>query len=111
MPAKVILTITHGPLTGQTFTFEKHTTWLLGEDEDCDLRLPNDQNHCTISRHHCLLEINPPFIRVRDLGSRNGTFVNNMPIGQRRPGQQPKEIEHHFFPEVDLQDGDALALG
>jgi hypothetical protein len=110
MPAKVILTITRGPLAGQTFAFEEHTTRLLGRDEDCDPRLPNDQDHRLISRHHCLLEINPPTIRVRDFGSRNGTFVNGTKIGQRRPDQQPEEVDHRNFPEVDLLDGDTLVL-
>ena len=110
MPAKVILTITRGPLAGQTFAFEEHTTRLLGRGEDCDPRLPDDQDHRLISRHHCLLEINPPAIRVRDFGSRNGTFVNGKKIGQRRPDQRPEEVDHSHFPEVDLQDGDTLAL-
>ncbi|HZO73753.1 MAG TPA: protein kinase [Ktedonobacteraceae bacterium] len=110
MPAKVILTITRGPLSGQTFSFEEHTTRLLGRDTDCDPRLPDDQDHRTISRHHCLLEINPPAIRVRDFGSRNGTFVNGTKIGSRQPNQRPEEVDHSSFPEVDLQDGDTLAL-
>jgi eukaryotic-like serine/threonine-protein kinase len=110
MSAKVILTITCGPLAGQTFAFEEHTTRLLGRDKDCDPRLPDDQNHRLISRHHCLLEINPPAIRVRDFGSRNGTFVNGTKIGQRRPNQRPEEVDHSHFPEVDLQNGDTLAL-
>ncbi|HZO75384.1 MAG TPA: protein kinase [Ktedonobacteraceae bacterium] len=110
MPAKVILTITRGPLSGQTFSFEEHTTRLLGRDADCDPRLPDDQDHRTISRHHCLLEINPPAIRVRDFGSLNGTFVNGRKIGSRGPDQRPEDVDHHLFPEVDLQDGDTLAL-
>ena len=60
MPAKVSLTITKGPLTGQTFVFVERTTCLLGREEDCDPRLPDDQEPPTISRHHCLLDINPP---------------------------------------------------
>jgi eukaryotic-like serine/threonine-protein kinase len=110
MPAKVMLTITHGPLTGQAFPFEEHTTRLLGRDADCDPRLPNDADHRSISRHHCLLEINPPAIRVRDFGSRNGTFVNGVLIGQRRPDQRPEDVDRSTFREIDLQDGDTLAL-
>ena len=34
-------------------------------------------------RRHCLLDINPPDIRVRDFGSLNGTYVNGTMIGQR----------------------------
>ncbi len=110
MPAKVILTITHGPLPGQSFTFEEHTTRLLGRGADCDPRLPNDEDHRSISRHHCLLEINPPAVRVRDFGSRNGTFVNGTKIGSRRPDQRPEDVDHSTLCEVDLQDGDTLTL-
>jgi pSer/pThr/pTyr-binding forkhead associated (FHA) protein len=40
-----------------------------------------------ISRYHCLLDINSPDIRVRDLGSLNGTIVNGKKIGQRQRNQ------------------------
>jgi len=36
-----------------------------------------------------LLDINPPDIRVRDFGSKNGTFVNGEKIGQREAYQTP----------------------
>jgi serine/threonine-protein kinase len=38
------------------------------------LHLPNDR---FFSRNHCLLEIAPPRCFLRDLGSTNGTYVNN----------------------------------
>ncbi len=47
---------------------------------------------------------------MRDFGSKNGTFVNGHLIGQCPPDQRPEEVDHHAFPEVDLQDGDRLAL-
>ncbi|MDF0552306.1 FHA domain-containing protein [Kamptonema sp. UHCC 0994] len=50
-----------------------------------------EENHRTISRYHCLLDINPPDIRVRDFGSKNGTFVNGKKIGQRQANQTPEE--------------------
>jgi pSer/pThr/pTyr-binding forkhead associated (FHA) protein len=34
----------------------------------------------TISRHHCKLAIDPPSIRIKDLGSRNGTYINGKPV-------------------------------
>jgi pSer/pThr/pTyr-binding forkhead associated (FHA) protein len=33
-----------------------------------------------ISRHHCELAIDPPTIRVQDLGSQNGTYINGKPV-------------------------------
>ena len=74
-------------------------------------RLPNDEAHKTISRHHCLIDINPPDIRVRDFGSLNGTFVNDEKIGQRKRGQSLKEAKETVFPEYDLKEGDVITLG
>src|SRR5713226_5700564 len=111
MPAKVTLTVTQGKLTGKTFVFDERTSCIIGRAEDCDPLIPNDEHHKTISRHHCLLDINPPDIRVRDFGSRNGTFVNGIKIGQREKDQTPEEAAQGSFPEHDLKEGDEIKLG
>lgn len=64
-----------------------------------------------MSRHHCLLDINPPEIRIRDFGSLNGTFVNGTKIGQRRSGESPEEGALRDYPEHDLVKGDQIKLG
>lgn len=111
MPAKVILKVTAGALTGQCFVFDEHTTCILGRAEDCEPRVPNDKAHETISRHHCLLDINPPDLRVRDFGSLNGTAVNGTIIGKRAKGLTPEQVDHATFTEYDLKEGDEIRLG
>lgn len=111
MFAKVILTITEGTLKGQEFIFDSRTTCIIGRSPDCNPKLPDDEAHRTISRYHCLLDINPPDIRVRDFGSRNGTFVNGTKIGQRQPEQTPEEGAKLTFPEYDLKPNDEIQLG
>ena len=111
MPARVSLTVTQGKLIGKTFVFEERTSCIIGRAKDCDPRVPDDEHHKTISRHHCLLDINPPDIRIRDFGSRNGTFVNGVKIGQREQDQTPEEAAQGSFPEYDLQEGDEITLG
>lgn len=111
MPAKVILKVTQGELTGQKFAFDERTTCIMGRSKECYPQLPNDEAHKTISRYHCLLDINPPYIRVRDFGSLNGTFVNGEKIGQRGEGQTPEEAAQNEFPEYDLKEGDEIKLG
>src|ERR1700704_2250284 len=91
MPAKVTLTVTKGKLKGEEFVFDDRTTCIIGRANDCSPCVPDDQDHKTISRHHCLLDINPPDIRVRDFGSLNGTYVNGHKIGQRTRQQTPAE--------------------
>jgi hypothetical protein len=73
---RVTLRVLSGPHIGRTFTFDQHDTFLIGRAETAHLCLPEDR---FFSRHHCLLEIAPPRVFLRDLGSTNGTFVN----GQR----------------------------
>ena len=46
--------------------------FLIGREEDCQLR-PNSE---LISRHHCVFTNDNFTLRLRDLGSTNGTFVN-----------------------------------
>jgi len=110
MPAKVILTITQGKLAGETFVFDERTSCIIGRSKDCMPRVPNDKEHQRISRHHCLLDINPPDVRVRDFGSRNGTWVNGHKIGQREKGVSAEEAASGDFPEYDLKDGDEIRL-
>jgi pSer/pThr/pTyr-binding forkhead associated (FHA) protein len=106
MTSKITLTITEGNLKGQEFTFESRTTCIIGRAKDCYPKIPDDDKHRTISRYHCLLDINPPDIRVRDFGSKNGTFVNGEKIGQREAHQTPEQAANIQFPEFDLQGGD-----
>jgi predicted component of type VI protein secretion system len=46
--------------------------FLIGREEDCHLR-PNSE---LVSRHHCVFTNDNITLRLRDLGSTNGTFVN-----------------------------------
>jgi hypothetical protein len=109
MPSTITLAIVHGPLAGTEFVFAERTTTIVGRAADCHPRLPNDEQHRTVSRHHCLLDINPPAIRIRDFGSLNGTYVNGVRIGQR--DQREPVPDHPAFPEHDLVDGDEIRLG
>ncbi len=55
--------------------------FLIGRGEDCHLR-PNSD---LVSRHHCILFVGDSGAAVRDLNSRNGTFVNDERISGDRP--------------------------
>jgi pSer/pThr/pTyr-binding forkhead associated (FHA) protein len=107
MSATITLTVTEGPLTGREFIFRGPAVCRVGRASDCSLRLPSDDAHGTVSRHHCLLEIDPPLIRVCDLGSLNGTYVNGLLVGKRGQSGGPDE------PALDcpLHDGDTVQVG
>jgi eukaryotic-like serine/threonine-protein kinase len=88
---QVNLRVLAGPYQGRVFNFNQADTFLIGRTVDSHLYLPEDR---FFSRHHCILEITPPYCRLRDLGSTNGTFVN----GQR-------------VSEASLQNGDRIQGG
>jgi predicted component of type VI protein secretion system len=70
------LRVLSGPHAGETFDVE-HGKLLIGREEDCHLR-PDSE---FVSRHHCVLLLDDFTLRARDLGSKNGTFVNGRRIG------------------------------
>ena len=110
MSAKVILTVTQGKLKGQKFIFNSRTTSIIGRASDCYPQIPDDRYHRTISRYHCLLDINPPDIRIKDLGSLHGTYISGKLIGKRKIKQKSavKNNPQHF--EYDLQNNDEIKL-
>lgn len=110
MKSEVILTVIEGKLTGQKFIFDERNTCIMGRNKDCYPQLPDDEFHSFISRYHCLLDINPPQIRIRDFGSKNGTFVNGKKIGQRAEHETPEEGAKRNFPQYDLKDNDTITL-
>src|ERR1700722_5836171 len=71
---RVILDVLEGPLKGRSFVFERHDTFIVGRSRFVHCPMPEDM---ALSRDHFMIEINPPLCELRDLGSTNGTFVNN----------------------------------
>jgi pSer/pThr/pTyr-binding forkhead associated (FHA) protein len=111
MDSNVTLHFTRGPLTGRTFIFTEPTSCSIGRSRDCTICLPQELGHLDVSRHHCVLEIVPPALRVRDLGSLNGTFVNDKKVGQRITLQVNQDRDASHPSPVALIDGDEIRLG
>jgi pSer/pThr/pTyr-binding forkhead associated (FHA) protein len=65
--------------------------YLIGRQKDAQLRLPLP----SVSRHHCEVVHEGEDLRVRDLGSSNGTFCN----------------DERLEAERSLRAGDVLAVG
>jgi serine/threonine-protein kinase len=78
---QVILDVIQGPRKGRTFVFDRHDTFIVGRSRFVHCPMPDDQ---ALSRDHFLIEINPPRCEVRDLGSTNGTFVNDARVERAR---------------------------
>ncbi len=103
----VSLVVTAGPIRGRRFEFRGHDTFLFGRARDCHAKLA--EADLSASRHHFLLEVNPPLARLRDLGSLNGTHVNGVRLGGR--GAQAGSEPARGGAEVELRDGDEIRVG
>jgi hypothetical protein len=110
MSFKLVLTTIQGPQKGQEYVFTERATCLIGRGDDCVIRLPQDAAHRVISRHHCMLEITPPAVRLCDFRSLNGTYINGRLIGKREKADLDGEHTQESFPQHELQDGDEVQL-
>ncbi|MEW5721970.1 MAG: FHA domain-containing serine/threonine-protein kinase [Thermodesulfobacteriota bacterium] len=108
MPPALVLLVTQGPLKGKRFTFLERTECVLGRGGDCFPRFPDRPEFRTISRRHCLLKVDPPRASLRDLGSLNGTWLNNLRLGPKS-GEAPGD--RASGPEAELKDGDEVRIG
>lgn len=107
--SEVVITLFDDHLQKKRFVYDEPWICLVGRAEDCDIHIPSETPHLQVSRHHCLLEIHPPLVRVRDLGSTNGTFVNGQKI--TFPGRQPVESSGSHSTAMELREGDEIRLG
>jgi len=97
--SKVIITLVDPSVQETQFVFDHPQICIVGRENNCDISLPTDPAHRQLSRHHCLLDIDPPAVKVRDLHSKNGTFVN----GERCPDAEEEA-------GVNLKDGDEIRV-
>ena len=104
MSAKVQLKI----IEGKTFTFSEHDTFVFGRMDDCQACIADDT---LVSRHHFILEVNPPAACLHDLGSLNGTHVNGEKFGARKAGETPEQGAKRRYPEITLKHGDRIKVG
>jgi serine/threonine-protein kinase len=110
-PARIAVRVPQGHHEDREYTFEEPRHCVIGRADDCDIQLPRGSSYLDVSRHHCVLEIDPPHVQVRDLGSLNGTFVNGKKIGQRT-GEEPRDKADSWDCAAHaLKNGDELRLG
>jgi len=90
MNANLVLLSKNG--SNKAFALPKTVT-VLGRRHDCDLRIPLPM----VSRRHCQLTANAESMKLRDLGSTGGTFVNG------------KKVEAEK--DIPVKPGDYIGIG
>jgi hypothetical protein len=88
-PGGAVLVVVRGPNAGSTYRLHGPST-SLGRHPDSDVFLDD----ITVSRRHAVVEAGAGGVRIRDVGSLNGTYLNR------------RRVE-----EATLCDGDELQIG
>ncbi len=70
-----MLIVYEGELEGQRWIVDQDRV-IIGRGSDCDIVLPERP----VSRHHAQVECDNSGYLLRDLGSKNGTFVNGQQV-------------------------------
>lgn len=93
-------------VSGSTFgkTFALHGTMTVGRASECGISVPSEE----ISRQHAKLQVMPDGIAVEDLGSANGTFINDKRVhtGMLKPGEELRLDTVRFMlvaPHLEMQ--------
>lgn len=76
----VRLSMLRGEWAGETVDVPQGK-FLIGREVDCNLQSQSP----FVSRHHCVLLRDEFALRIRDLGSKNGTYINGERIGSGEP--------------------------
>ena len=80
------------PVLQEPLMLSREKVYLIGRDENADIRIKTEK----VSRNHAEIEWNGQCFVVRDLGSTNGSLLNNRPLTKSR---------------VPLHDNDCLSFG
>jgi hypothetical protein len=72
-----VLDVLKGPASGRRFWVRQNQCMEIGRHSQADISIPDDTH---LSRRHLLLDSTGNAFRVRDVGSSNGTFLNEKKV-------------------------------
>jgi hypothetical protein len=110
MASRLTLEVTGGIHSGKRFTFadRKDVNVIVGRATNCDISIPGD---IQLSRQHFMLKIRSDGMRICDLVSRNGTYVNGTRYGGLKYADASGTEVQDRCPQISLQDGDEIQAG
>jgi len=97
------LVFRNGHHRGHTLEFEAPRTLVLGRSSQADVQIYDER----ISRRHCAIRLEPDGVRVKDLNSGNGTYVNGVEVRETAMTQGDvlllgrTEVEIHTLPSTE----------
>lgn len=92
-----------GEMRGERWVLDQ-ATMTIGRSSDCDIVLPKRQ----VSRYHAEIERGDGGYLLRDLGSKNGTFVNGQEVGgEPHRLQDGDEIQIALYVKMGFVGADA----
>jgi len=96
-----------GPLKGVVFRLTEAEI-SVGRDPSNQLCMSDP----SVSRQHCLISGDDAGFKVTDLNSRNGTFVNDLPVGQRPLAHGDSlKVGDYLFIFLLAEDDEAAPVG
>lgn len=93
---KILFKVVSGKLLGRKYSAEEPLVINIGRSDKCEISISKDMDS-GISRQHCRLNITPPKVVIYDLGSSNGTFINEKPLAANT--------------SYEIKEGDAIRMG
>ncbi len=89
----VTFTVTKGMLKGTQFTVPDTCWGWVGRTDECTIRLPDPG----VSRRHCEINLTGSWLGIRDMNSKNGTWIDGRCIGSKGNDYS----EGQYYPILD----------
>lgn len=99
-----MLLMVDGPSSGMRFFIEK-AELVIGRDDRCDVVIPDRQ----VSRQHASITLRDDGYILKDLGSKNGTFVNGREVDGPHALQDGDEIQIAYCCKLAFVGAEATA--
>jgi pSer/pThr/pTyr-binding forkhead associated (FHA) protein len=107
MLPSVTLTVVEGPHAGQELSCTDRILITIGRSPECNFPLRGGLVDLVVSRRHCLIDVSPDGVELRDLESRNGTYLNGERLGFPLNSQPDSSTVF----KRRLNDGDQITIG
>jgi eukaryotic-like serine/threonine-protein kinase len=108
---QIVLEVVEGCLKGNQYYFDNPMRILIGRAYGCDIQLPDEEGESSVARYQCILDVDPPFVHIRDLDAQQGTLLNGSPVGPPSFSSQAELNESPAPADGEMTDGDELRIG